>query len=377
MARNWLTRWADREQKESDWAKDAERHMLALAQLPANVFIADKDLNLVYLNASARRAIREIAPMIREQFGVDVESLLGGSIHRFHRDPRRIESILRNPERLPHEAKLAFGDVVLQTTIDAVKSTAGEVIGYVVSWTNISEQTRFERRVDEGVGGMLSDIEAIANGDLTRAITTVGDEKLGRVGAKVAEMVTRLASDIGQISASSTTLAAATEEMRASAEEISRNTTQAEQVAATALASAKATGDVISRLEKASAEIGKVTRLINSIAEQTNLLALNATIEAARAGDAGKGFAVVASEVKDLAKETADATNTITTRIQEIQNETANAVRAVSEIVESTESVHERQAAIAGALVEQTSTTGELAQIAAAMREVAARFRTK
>lgn len=115
-------------------------------------------------------------------------------------------------------------------------------------------------------------------------------------------------------------------------------------------------------LGESSAEIGKVIKVITSIAQQTNLLALNATIEAARAGEAGKGFAVVANEVKELAKETARATEDIGQKIEAIQSDTQGAVGAISQIGEIIDKINYIQTTIAAAVEEQTATTNEIAR---------------
>jgi methyl-accepting chemotaxis protein len=130
-----------------------------------------------------------------------------------------------------------------------------------------------------------------------------------------------------QISRSVDTVSTGGEEMGASIREISENATQAAQVAVEAVAITAATSTTMSKLGESSAEIGNVIKVITAIAEQTNLLALNATIEAARAGEMGKGFAVVASEVKDLAQETARATEDIAKRVEAIQADTTGAAR--------------------------------------------------
>jgi methyl-accepting chemotaxis protein len=118
----------------------------------------------------------------------------------------------------------------------------------------------------------------------------------------------------------------------------------------------------VAKLGDSSRAIGEVVRVITGIAEQTNLLALNATIEAARAGEAGKGFAVVATEVKDLAQETAKATEDITRRIQAIQGDTDSAVAAIARIDEVVTRISDYQTTIASAVEEQTATTSEMSR---------------
>nr|WP_243851472.1 methyl-accepting chemotaxis protein [Modestobacter marinus] len=150
--------------------------------------------------------------------------------------------------------------------------------------------------------------------------------------------------------------------MGASIREISSNAAEAVRVAASAVAEARATTGTIEALGTSSQEIGAVVRTITSIAEQTNLLALNATIEAARAGEAGRGFAVVADEVKDLARETARATEDIARRVEAIQGDTAGAVAAIGRISTVIASINDSQLTIASAVEEQTATTGEMSR---------------
>ena len=163
-----------------------------------------------------------------------------------------------------------------------------------------------------------------------------------------------------EISRSVDTVSAGSEEMGASIREISQNATEAARVASEAVAITAATSATMNKLGESSAEIGNVIKVITSIAEQTNLLALNATIEAARAGEAGKGFAVVASEVKDLAQETARATEDISQRVQAIQGDTSGAVTAIEEITRVIARISDFQTTIASAVEEQTATTAEM-----------------
>jgi methyl-accepting chemotaxis protein len=158
------------------------------------------------------------------------------------------------------------------------------------------------------------------------------------------------------------TVAAGADEMSASIKEIAKNATEAATIATAAVKVAETTTATVSKLGDSSTEIGQVIKVITSIAQQTNLLALNATIEAARAGEAGKGFAVVANEVKELAKETAKATEDISRKIEAIQTDTKAAVDAIGSISGVINQINDISSTIATAVEEQSATTNEMSR---------------
>ncbi|GAA3930419.1 hypothetical protein GCM10022629_44220 [Amorphoplanes auranticolor] len=227
------------------------------------------------------------------------------------------------------------------------------------------------------LGRMATGLDA-AVASIHRSLTTIGQEaetlassatELSAVAGQIADaahntdaQTSSASSEAEEISRNVQTVAAGSEEMGLSIREISRNTSEAAQIAAVAVAEAAQATETIRQLGESSAEIGNVIKLITSIAEQTNLLALNATIEAARAGDAGKGFAVVASEVKDLAQETARATEDIGSRVNAIQQDTGGAVEVIGRISEVIAKINDFQTTIASAVEEQTATTGEMSR---------------
>ncbi|MBP7934636.1 MAG: HAMP domain-containing protein [Phycisphaerae bacterium] len=192
--------------------------------------------------------------------------------------------------------------------------------------------------------------------------TTAQSTTVAAAAEEMSANMSTIAGSSEQMSANVKTVAAAVEEMTASIAEVARNAEQAANIAENAAKLATTSNQNISQLGSAADEIGKVIGVIQDIAEQTNLLALNATIEAARAGDAGKGFAVVATEVKELAKQTAEATEDIRRRIEAIQSSTGGAVQSIGEITQVIHKVNEVSRTIASAVEEQSITTKEIAQ---------------
>jgi methyl-accepting chemotaxis protein len=291
----------------------------------------------------------------------------------------------------------------IQAIADAFLLTFLESMGLAV------EEVRTERggdrteqllQVKQSLAALLSAAQAIAANDLRRQ--TVLTPIAGRLGKAFAEMTDNLAAFVGtvgqnaqvlasaaeemnavsqqmsasaeetatqadvvskaaeQVSGSVSTVATSSEEMSASIKEIARNAAEAARVALSAVSAAEITNNTVQKLGASGAEIGKVVKVITSIASQTKLLAINATIEAARAGDAGKGFAVVANEVKELAKETAQATEEIGQRIEAIQADTRSAVDAIEQIGAIIKKINEHQSTIASAVEEQSATTNEI-----------------
>ncbi|MBR8836209.1 MAG: methyl-accepting chemotaxis protein [Stigonema ocellatum SAG 48.90 = DSM 106950] len=191
---------------------------------------------------------------------------------------------------------------------------------------------------------------------------TVVSREMNQTAEQTAEQATAVSASAEQVSQNTISVATAVEQMSVSIKEIAKNAAQGAKVATDAVKTANSTNETITKLGQSSIEIGKVIKVITSIAQQTNLLALNATIEAARAGDAGRGFAVVASEVKELAKQTARATEDISQKIEAIQTDTKNSVTAITQISEVINQINDIQNTIASAVEEQTITTNEISR---------------
>jgi methyl-accepting chemotaxis protein/CHASE3 domain sensor protein len=196
----------------------------------------------------------------------------------------------------------------------------------------------------------------------TAANMTQESNTVASAGEQLSVNINTIASGAEEMSSTISTVAAAVEQMGSSISEVARNCDQESSLAGKANTQAEQTRESMRKLGTAADEIGKVIEVINGIADQTNLLALNATIEAASAGEAGKGFAVVANEVKELAKQSSDATDQIAKQIMEMQQNTTESVQAIEAIAKIVEEVSSISATIAAAVEEQSATANEIGQ---------------
>ncbi|GAA3909175.1 methyl-accepting chemotaxis protein [Actinoplanes auranticolor] len=249
------------------------------------------------------------------------------------------------------------------TALGAVADNNLTIPAEVRSRDELGRMAMAVNRARDGLRATVGSLTTGAHnlGASTQQLTGV-TARIGESAREAAAQAGLVAAAAGDVSGSVQSVAAGSDEMGASIREIAQNANDAAQVASSAVGVAQSTNDTVAKLGTSSAEIGDVVKVITAIAEQTNLLALNATIEAARAGDAGKGFAVVASEVKDLAQETARATEDISRRVETIQADTSSAVEAIGEISQIIQRINDYQVTIASAVEEQTATTAEMSR---------------
>ncbi|WP_435768348.1 methyl-accepting chemotaxis protein [Nocardioides sp. SYSU DS0651] len=394
--------------------REAARITSMMENSPTNMMFADREFVIRYMNPASLQTLSRL----EQHLPVRADQVVGSSLDIFHKNPGYQRGILADDKNLPRRANINVGPEVLDLLVSPIRDADGSYVGAMATWDIVTEKIRMAEEkeardaadreaaalVATKVDQILEVVSAAARGDLTRQLTVEGDDAVGRVAEALRSLIATLRTSMGEIggtadtlsaaadqltslaqgmgegaattsdraasassasvevSASIQTVATAAEEMTASIREIAKNATEAATVATEAVGVASEAQGTVASLGESSAEIGQVIKVITSIAQQTNLLALNATIEAARAGDAGKGFAVVANEVKELAKETAKATEEIGQRIEAIQSDTHGAVSAISRITDVIAKINDIQSTIASAVEEQTATTNEIAR---------------
>ncbi len=250
-------------------------------------------------------------------------------------------------------------EIWLHASYNPVFDVNGRVTRVVKFATDITARKLAEKSLKETLAAVSENAQALASA--SEELTAVS-QQMSANSEETSAQSNVVAGAAEEVSKNVATVATSAEEMSASVKEIAKNANDAARVATEAVGVASNTNTTVAKLGESSVEIGKVIKVITSIAQQTNLLALNATIEAARAGEAGKGFAVVANEVKELAKQTASATEDISQKIEAIQTDTKGAVTAIDQISKIIGQINDISNTIASAVEEQSATTNEIAR---------------
>ncbi|GAB3457555.1 methyl-accepting chemotaxis protein [Insolitispirillum peregrinum] len=319
---------------------------------PARVMLCDPStLVITYANKAARDLLDHmLAPL-----GKSSRDAVGASVTSFHKRPEMIENLLRDPKNLPYRGKFTMAGLVIENYVTPTYDRDGSYMGPMLNWDDVTKYVKLADDFESKVRAVSSSVANAAQG-LTSAAG-----QMGTISTDVSERAAGVASAAEEMGVNVQTVASATEQLSAAEAEIVRSVGESANGARQASQAVDDAVITVEGLARAAAEIGEVVQLITDIAEQTNLLALNATIEAARAGDAGKGFAVVANEVKQLAAQTAHATENIRVKVDDIQMATRGAVSSINGVQSTITRLRELAAQVAHAVEEQGAATREIA----------------
>ena len=406
--------WSDVRTLFSDLRTEVEQSRVIVEQIPIATILMNNSLEVTFMNPQAQKDLLCLADGGAMNQGLAVGKILGNGLPEL----AQLCEPLQNGSTTKQEGSVQIGNEHLRYAIMQLFNESRQVTGSLLSWEIITDEVSREnalvqqRQLDSARTQQLADLveylhttlQSASEGHLASRVHDVGNPEFDGIVKTVNKFLQHISSDIkavyqtsqhlthavdilsgnadavvncthgvqqrtGEVASESEsvssymqTAAVATDEMSASINEISNTTRDADQVTSNAVKLTSSANDIVQHLFESSNDIGNVVNFITSIAEQTNLLALNATIEAARAGDAGKGFAVVANEVKELAKQTASATEEISTRISSIQSDSNSVVESISEITSIVGTISDFQSAITTSIAQQNEASREMSK---------------
>jgi methyl-accepting chemotaxis protein len=334
-------------------AKKNEAEVVKIQQMvdmaPVNIMMADLNGNITYLNNTSLTTLRSIQHLLP----VKVDQILNNSFDVFHKNPSHQQNLIKNPTNFPYQAEIGLGEEKLSLNVVGVYDKGGEYIGPMVTWEVITAKKHLIEELTQTATTLSASGEELLTLSSTMAANAEETSAQSNTAGTASE----------EVSAGIQSVAASMEEMSASIKEITKSTNESSKRSNEAMSMAQDANTIVQALGESSMDIGNVIKVITSIAQQTNLLALNATIEAARAGEAGKGFAVVANEVKELAKQTATATEDISKKIENIQEDSQSAVGSIKTITDAIDELNAIASNIATSVEEQAATTSEVTRI--------------